>query len=82
VTLYRKKLGYFDLTRKNSQKNPIKKMPSATSHVNGFAKEIGSQPTAPVCEDRDAIARQTTTVMTVRIAAASTASKPATMHLR
>jgi hypothetical protein len=75
--------GYFDLTRKNSQKNPIKKIPTvAASHFNGLAREIGSQPTDPVCDERDAIERPTTTTTTIRIAAASTASNPAMVHLR
>jgi len=75
--------GYFDLTRKNSQKKPTKKIPRTTmSQVNGFAREIGSHPIAPVCDDRDAIERPTTTTMTVRIAAASTANNPAREHLR
>jgi hypothetical protein len=76
-------MDYFDLTRKNSQRNPIKKIARiATSHFHGLAREIGSQPTEPCCEERDAI--KTTVMMTVnmRMAAASTASNPATMDLK
>ena len=76
-------VGYFDLTRKNSQTNPTKKIPTtAMSHVNGLAREIGSHPTATVCDDRDAIERQTTTTMTVTIAEATTANNPTMAHLR
>jgi hypothetical protein len=76
-------VDYFDLTRKNSQKKPTKKIArTTTSHVNGFAREIGSHATPPVCDDRDAIKRQTTTTMTVRIAAATTANNPARAHLK
>ena len=75
--------GYFDLTRKDCKKKPTKKIPrTTTSHVNGFAREIGSHPTAPVCDDRDAMERRTTTTMTVKIAVASTANNPARVHLR
>ncbi len=76
-------MGYFDLTRKNSPKKPIKKTPkTTTSQINGLAREIGSHPTDPVCDERDAIERQITTAMMVRIAAAITANNPARAHLR
>jgi hypothetical protein len=77
-------VGYFDLTRENSQKKPTKKIHTVTtSHVNGLARAIGSHPTDPACDDcdRDRIEIPTTTTMTSRIAAANTASNPARAHL-
>ncbi len=51
------------------------------SQVKGLAREIGSHPTDPACDDRNAIEMPITTTMRSRIAEASTANNPARVHL-